>query len=345
MGVGPGQPVEASHAAARIARQGMRSINQGAEAQLGAEGRVFQVAAQLGGDSSRHPAECLRGEGRPKDHVGEQLERQGQVLAADAQRAPGRPDFERAADVFDLPGQFLGGSGRRPLLQQPAGQSRPGRAWPRGAVRRRRTARARRPRCPAGARRSAAGRCPARSGAGGSRRAGRSPRARRGVRDGCGGRPSEHSELSGGITYAAPGGFVVGGDGCREPRRPGSTRPADFPRIGPGGCALEELTSRAVRFWSPRYVATTRRISRPRRSERRDALPARCASRPRAPRCRGRRPGSPGLPAPSARPPRAGAGIGPARRPRVRRREAKQLGGDPPLDGGRIHARRPLQAG
>ena len=108
--------------AAGVAGVGVVAVDQAAEQQVGAEGRVVAVALQLGDDPAPRPGEGVGREGGPADHVGQELQGQRQVLGADAERGPGRADVERPADVLDRLGQRLGRAGLRPLVEQPAGQ-------------------------------------------------------------------------------------------------------------------------------------------------------------------------------------------------------------------------------
>ncbi len=153
----------------------MGSVNHTSEAQFGAKGRIFQVGTQVGGDTLGNPAHRIRGEYRSDGHVGEKLDRQRQVFAANANasfrlrcsRVCRRrlrsipPARTRSWSMFPL--RAIGPSGRR------------GRASLREPFRRRRKARARRPLGPASARRSGANHCRAQSAAVCNRRAARSP--------------------------------------------------------------------------------------------------------------------------------------------------------------------------
>ena len=111
--------------APRVAGVGMIAVDQVAEEQVGAEGRVVAVALELGGDPAARPGECLGGEGGPPDHVGEDLQGQRQVLGADPERGAGRADVERAADVLDRLGQGLGRAGRASLPRASGRSGRP----------------------------------------------------------------------------------------------------------------------------------------------------------------------------------------------------------------------------
>ena len=80
------QPGDLARRAARVAGVGVVAVDEPAEDQVGAEGRVVAVALQLGHDPTLGPGERLGGEGGPQRHVGQQLDGQGQVLGADAER-------------------------------------------------------------------------------------------------------------------------------------------------------------------------------------------------------------------------------------------------------------------
>ncbi len=58
----PGQPGQVADSAPRVPTQRVCAIDQAAEAQVGPEGRVVQVATQLGADPPRHPADRFRRE-------------------------------------------------------------------------------------------------------------------------------------------------------------------------------------------------------------------------------------------------------------------------------------------
>ena len=152
------QPVQVADRASRVAGVGMIAVDQVAEEQVGAEGRVVAVALQLGGDPAAGPGERLGREGGPADHVGQDLQGQRQVLGADPERGA-RSSRRRACrrrPRSPRPGPRPGGSGSLPRASGRSGSR--GRASPRGAGRHRRTAPA--PRCPCPCRRSETSRSP-----------------------------------------------------------------------------------------------------------------------------------------------------------------------------------------
>ena len=176
-------------------------------------------------------------ESGPKHDVGQQLERQGRSSQHTRSEHSGRADLERATDIFDLLGQLLCGPGRRSLLEQPAGQGGEaglGFAQQSGIGKQ---LDARRPRCRAVARRSAAIRCPTRSVAAGNRQAGDTPvgttsDVRTGtMRSGCSRRPRRSGRHAHPRAIPSSEGTLPGRGAARKHPAGGF-----FRGPGPGGC-------------------------------------------------------------------------------------------------------------
>ena len=171
------EPGQVAAAAPRVPAHRVRAVDQSAEAQLGAEGRVVEVAPQL----DRHPMLQVRAiasvrERWAPDHVGQQVERQRQVLGADADRArrSPRPRASRRRPRWPVRSPSASRDVVPSSSSRPVRAARPGlasRSDPGVDIQLERDD----PREPAAARRPAASHSPAPSAADGNRPAARQP--------------------------------------------------------------------------------------------------------------------------------------------------------------------------
>ena len=275
--------------APRVAGVGVVAVNQAAEDQVGAEGRVVAVALQLGRDPPLGPGQRLGRERGAADHVGQHLERQRQVLGADPHRGPRRPtssvpptssiaSASASADRVGVPSSSI-----RPVRNASPGfasRSRPASTNSSSAT------------IPVPGRRSVTSRRPLASAV----RCGRYSGQLRA-------RPSGRPGRVGRSTPAAPDGprGLSGKRLRRQQDRDRAVRPRERP-------ADRQVGVGQIGRGDPADVVGLDGEGR------RGARPARRASRPRARPGRVRRPGRRGLPAPSARRLRAGAASGRAPR-------------------------------
>ena len=119
-----GEQADLARSAARVSTQRMCPVDEPAKEQVGEIGRIFQVGFQVGDDPLLGPVDGIGGKDRPAHQPGQQLQRQGKVLGANAQRGPGRARLQRTSHVLDGGGQLARRAVLGALLQEPAGQAR-----------------------------------------------------------------------------------------------------------------------------------------------------------------------------------------------------------------------------